>query len=226
MTYQELKITSYLYNKFTNYDERYQELSLKLLDLTDINDLDKVLKFLRDWGCRQFKKECHLQSAESLKKWYINYQGNLPEMNENLLDMTDSTMLLFEELFNELMNSYSSTKLRKDKTFTISIGPVGAAKTLFALRKNVFPPWDNPIIDELNLTRDGKGYCQYLFLVKQQLVQLNIYCEENSIEIYDVPNLLGRPFASLPKLIDEYFWVSITRECKPVDLINIINNVS
>ena len=33
----------------------------------------------------------------------------------------------------------------------------------------------------------------------------------------DLPRRLGRPQSTLPKLVDEYYWVTITRDCKPPD---------
>ena len=35
------------------------------------------------------------------------------------------------------------------------------------------------------------------------------------IKAGDIPSAVGRPESSIPKLIDEYYWVTITKGCAP-----------
>lgn len=221
MTLQELRITSYLFTKFSNYDENYVDISAKNFDLEKKDDLNTILTFLRNWGCRQFKKTDNNLSARSLKMWYKKISSILPKQNNLLVDTSDKKIKSYTALFDDLMNSTASVRNRKENDVDTKVGPVGAAKTLFALRKNFFPPWDNPIINNLDLSKNGEGYCKYLILVKTKLLTLKDYCDTNSIDFYSLPTMLGRPHTSLAKLADEYLWVSITRNCVPKEIIKL-----
>ena len=227
VTYEELKITSYLYKTFSKDDEHYKIIVDNIsLDLTKKDDIENVLKFLRSWGCRQFikEKEDQEKSENALKKWFITYGSYLPSHDELLVNTSDKDINSYEKLFDDLMNSEASTKCKKqNKPISNTFGPVGAAKTLFALRRNTFRPWDNPIIKELQFGKNGKSYCEYLITVKKNLVELQDTCNQKGIDFTNLPKIFGRENSSMPKLIDEYLWVSITQKCKPSEIISLIN---
>jgi hypothetical protein len=44
---------------------------------------------------------------------------------------------------------------------------------------------------------------------------LEAVAREADVPIADLPELVNRPNSSPPKLIDEYNWVVITRDCRP-----------
>jgi hypothetical protein len=224
MTLLELRISSYLFYQFAKNDIEYKKVTDKTFDLTIDNDLGEMLDFLRNWGCRQFKKKDSEISSMAIKAWYINHHSELPASNKSLLEFSNDKIVSFEKLFDDLMNSHASNKNYSNQKVKHTVGPVGAAKTLFALRKNSFPPWDNPIIDKLELERNGKGYCQYLLLVKDELSSLKEDCEQNHVDFDNLQKFLKREYASLPKLIDEFFWVSITRGCVPREIISIFED--
>lgn len=225
MTLQELQISSYLIQKLSNDDNGYIDIANRQLNLNSKEDQERILKFLNDWGCRQFKRENHKEAAESLKNWFSKFEFDLPNQSLTLIEHSEKKLYSYKTLFNDLMNSYASTKINGKKSIINRVGPVGAAKTLFALRKHSFPPWDNPIINKLKLSKDGKGYCHYLSIVQEQLISLKEECKIKAIDIKDLPTMLGRPYVSLVKLIDEFFWISITRKCEPVEIIKLIKNV-
>jgi hypothetical protein len=216
MTLQELRVTSYLYQNFSNYERNYIGVSDERFDILDDTQCAKLMKFLNDWGCRQFKIEDHDKAKDAFKEWYQQYQQYLPEYNIELINLPTSEIESFEIFFDKLKESFAClTKSGYKKTF----GAVGAAKALFAIRKHAFPPWDNPIIDCLGLEGNGGGYCKYLLKVKEELLYFKLYCENNIIDFNDLPNILGRPHVSMVKLIDEYYWMNYTRKCIPSKLI-------
>ena len=183
------------------------------------NDCKLIMKFLNDWGCRQFKKDNHKDASKYLIKWHKQAFKILPNHSLCLIDQSDNKIKQYSQIFDSLKESYASTDKRGIiKTF----GPVGTAKTLFALRKNMFPPWDNAIIEKLDLSPDGVGYVKYLFLVKEELLKLKIECQKNNIELKKLPIILNNKYSSLVKLIDEYFWLTMTRNFEPNKLIDII----
>jgi len=228
MNLKELRITTYIYEQFSQYDENY--FNLKDVDFTFSNkeEVEKLYQFLRDWQCRQFKKPTSKKSLNAFLKWYLTYKLEFPSKNKSLLDLSDKKLLDFAPMFQSLMDCHASTRVsnKNDKVRVVSFGPVGAAKALFAIRKNAFAPWDNFIIDKLNelqsypdapISKDGIGYSHYMIFVKRQL--LSLAKEVNDIQ--KLPKILNRPFSSLPKIIDEHLWVSITRGIDPKKLIKL-----
>jgi len=62
-----------------------------------------------------------------------------------------------------------------------------------------------------SLDGSGKSYCAYLRGVRGQLQALGSECAKHGLELNDLPRVLGRAESSLPKLIDESNWVTISR---------------
>jgi len=125
-------------------------------------------------------------------------------------------------IFNNLANKIASKRKLNKKKIIVKVGPVGASKILFALRPNVFPPWDTPICKELKYTMSGEGYVIYLKDVQNHLLTLNRECHSSKISINNLPVILKREKSSLPKLIDEYNWITITKKINPQQLINLM----
>jgi hypothetical protein len=102
--------------------------------------------------------------------------------------------------------------LKTGRVTPVTYGPAGAAKTLFALRPNAFPPWDDEIRVRLRFSKDGTGFRRYLTQVVNTLRQVSA---EAGTPIAALPQLVGRPNSSPPKLVDEYNWVFWTKRCRP-----------
>ncbi len=51
--------------------------------------------------------------------------------------------------------------------------------------------------------------------MRHVLSQLQQVARQAGVEVAELPALLGRPESPPPKLIDEYYWVTITRGFKP-----------
>ncbi len=216
MTFKELKIAAYLYDKFTNYDEHFIKISNKKLDLTLKNHQDLTLQFLRGWGCRQFKKSDHNYSANEFSKWFSQNRQKLPMHNQDILNLSDEDINAFEKLFDSLRKTHASTKAG----IVHRVGPVGAAKLLFALRKHCFAPWDNAIISHFGYPANGKGYCSYLLQIKGKLISLKADCQKRRVVFNNICKRLKHN-STLPKLVDEYFWVSITKKCNPSEIVKL-----
>jgi hypothetical protein len=63
----------------------------------------------------------------------------------------------------------SRRTLNNGKVAVVTYRPTGTAKTLFALRPNVFPPWDDPIRIRLGFGIDGASFQRYLTEVASTL---------------------------------------------------------
>jgi hypothetical protein len=86
---------------------------------------------------------------------------------------------------------------------------------MFAARPRAFPPWDDAIRQKRGYDGSQRSYCKYLVEVREQVQQLCTEGAELGISAEDIPRRVGRPRSTLPKLIDEYNWVTLTRGIAP-----------
>lgn len=221
MTINELKIACYLYERFTDYDKGYRLIkSIDILDLSVRDHSMKLLEWLRSWGCRQFKVDNTEMSIKALNEWYLFYSKYLPDPDVLLHDSEEKYLNKTEEIFNRLRDTKISE--RYNSASEVNVGPVGAAKILFALRPNFYSPWDRPICQSKGYQLDGADYIKYLKDIQKILYELKNECIENGLTINDLIKITNRPISSITKLIDEYNWVTITKQCNPHDIIELI----
>jgi len=190
-----LKIACYLYNQFTDYDNSYLKLSQKYpyLDLHDNYHIKALIEWLRSWGCRQFKNDAKEISINSIRGWYKSNNPMMPNRCIHLLDYDlQKNKRLIIELFDELSNRKASVRHRGTKEMEVRIGPVGAAKILFALRPNLFAPWDTSIYNKLKLKRDGSGYVVFLSKIQKELRELRDSLNDTNIKWNELFNYLEK----------------------------------
>ena len=218
MKLAHLRTACYLYNQFSDYDATYLSLSTKYPDL-QLDSKDQVIaliEWLRSWGCRQFKKTDEEISINGFMTWYDIHQSELPLPDDCLIDHGLSTNKeTIVSLFDDLSRQRAARKERDVQCIDVRIGPVGAAKTLFALRPNFFSPWDTPIYKTLNLEGNGSGYVGYLLRIQEELKEVKAELLNSGTEWDKLPRILQKRHKAYPKIIDEYFWITITRGCNP-----------
>jgi hypothetical protein len=220
-----LRVACYLYNQFTDYDSSYLELQNKypILDLKKTEQVKALIKWLRSWGCRQFKTNNEDISINSIVDWYELNKSNIPSPDAHLIDydlVTNKNKII--NLFNKLSERKAATKERGNNNIDVRIGPVGTAKILFALRPNIFSPWDTPIYKKLQLEGNGAGYISYISKVKRELNEIRETLKNTTITWDGLFKYLNKRHRCYPKLIDEYYWITITRGCDPSEIERIL----
>jgi hypothetical protein len=70
----------------------------------------------------------------------------------------------------------------------------------------------------LNLEGNGAGYVNYLFKIQHDLKDIRAALENTVINWSDLFTYLEKQHKSYPKLIDEYYWITITQGCDPSKL--------
>jgi len=212
MTLAELSLGCYIYARLTGNGY------FTTLDLTKIEDCKTLLTFLSNpWGCLQFVPEYRDQAAEELRAWFQQFGSTLPATD--ILSMTTGDLDNVEKAYNGLVGRLASKRKINDKEVDVKFGPVGTAKVLFALRPDTLMPWDTDIVAGLKLDDTSGSYRQMLLKAKGWLIDLKGECEKNGFELAELPARLGRPKSSLPKLIDEYLWVTITKKWNLKEMI-------
>jgi hypothetical protein len=173
-----------------------------------------LFEWLNGWGCRQFARQHHATTAsDSLVRWAASWLGNLPDWPAQLTDLSAAELALCADAYDALRDSPASSRtLQTGRASQVTYGPTGTAKTLFALRPNVFPPWDEPIRRLLGFGQDGASFRRYLTDVASTLREV---ASEAETPVAALPELVERPNSSPPKLVDEYNWVVTTKSCPP-----------
>jgi hypothetical protein len=173
-----------------------------------------LLKWLNDWGCRQFSKHYHGLAAKEIGEWYEEAGVRLFPMDRTLLSLSNEDFALVEQAYDGLVARTASRRKRDNGHETnVTIGPTGTAKILFAVRPNALIPWDDPIREQFRADNSARSYINYLRAAKDHLEELSQECDKRGYNLSNLPRLLGRSTSSIAKMIDEYFWVTVSRRC-------------
>jgi len=128
--------------------------------------------------------------------------------------LSDDDLASVRAAYAELVNRTASIRaLRSGGKSRVKFGPTGTAKILFAIRPNSMIPWDVPMRSKFQFDDTAGDYVNYLKFVRKTIEELNDTCIRKGYHLSELPHLLGRPKSSLTKLIDEYHWVTVSREC-------------
>lgn len=232
MTLRELTVACYIYKilakNIKNKDpyEQFQQATEGPPDLCKQKHRTEILKFLNNYGCRHVAKDFHEKIAsKEIAPWYKEYCGKLPKEEERLWKFEDEKLESFNELhstLSKLVVAYrkDGVKVHKHK---VRMGPVGAAKMLFAIRPNVFPPWDNAILKKLKDSYSVESYADYLKHVKKNVLELKEICKKEGFNLTALLKKVKRPKSTVVKLIDEYYWITITKGFEVEEIVGCWN---
>ena len=207
----ELAVACYIYKILTknikNKEpyEQFQQATGNSPDLSDKKHIKALLEFLNKWGCR-IAGDALPKISEQLKSWYKEYNDKLPR--KNLWSLCDSDL-------DSVIKAYKGLKKIK------RIGPTTASKILFALRPEALVAWDNKIREEtVGLGPEG-SYKEFLKLMQRKLETM---CKENNFKPEQFLDKLKseklveiKNGDTVPKVIDEYNWITRTKGCNPPD---------
>ena len=216
MELSELAFACLLYARFTNYDDSYSSFLQSTShhpDLVDPEHRRALLIWLNQWGCRQFASEYHDLASSEILSWHNQFNSTLFDRDKSLLELTEAEIYSVTRAYEALSNKTASFRRRKGSTLRITVGPTGASKILFVIRRNALLPWDEPRRKHYGYDSSAASYSVYLHRVKSILVELEEACKGRGFTLAQLPDQLGRADSTVPKLIDEYHWVTITKSC-------------
>ena len=149
----------------------------------------------------------------------------MPSRHDCLIDynLVVNEKLIIES-FNNLSEQKAATRQHGDREISVRIGPVGTAKALFALRPNLFSPWDQPIYRNFQLDDNGCGYFKYLLKVQNELREIKNSLKDTDLNWDELFGYLDKKHTSYPKLIDEYYWITITQGFDPLIIDNFVHD--
>ena len=204
MTLAELAFACFVFARVDGgaYDRLLEETG-EYVDLSILDHQLSILRWLSAWGIRAIPRNYHnapSDTSEQMKSWYES--NELFDRNRNLQELKDSDLDLVGDAYEKLI------RVRY-------IGPTAAAKILFAIRPKSLMPWDEPIRNELQYNETSQSYINFLRYAQAKIQEVGELCRKYGFELIDLPKKLGRANSTIPKLIDEYLWVTITNKWKP-----------
>jgi hypothetical protein len=127
------------------------------------------------------------------------------------MSVSDDALDSLAGAYEKLRLRLAAEKRRAESVIAVHFSPTGAAKILYALRPNCCPPWDAPIRKHFHWDGGEASYCRFLKTVRAEILDLIKEAKWAGIEVKDIPRKVGRLDSSLPKLVDEYYWITITK---------------
>ena len=146
-----------------------------------------------------------------MQAWYTECQHLLPEVGKALVDCSVAEVWHIGQAYALLRERQACTRKRDGFPEAVRFGPTGASKVLFAVRPQAAIPWDAPERKALRFDDSDRGYIAYLRQAQGILRALSPACRRYGIQLADLPTLLGRREATPAKLVDEYYWATVTR---------------
>jgi len=205
----DLAIASWVYTTENGADPDFWKREDRGFVLSRHDDATWLLGWLNRYGCRQFKKADHARVVRDLVPWWHEFRGSLPERGISLLQLDYDAITRVQRGYDALAELRACTR---SNGVPATVGPVGAAKLLFALRPRALAPWDNATRERLETDMSVSSYSHYLLHVKDTLSSIAQECRERGFDVAEVPRRLGRSEVTLPKLVDEYYWLTIKRD--------------
>ena len=218
MRLHELAYACSLYDAFTDFDKsinKFRDTVSPAFDLSKPVHRKALLVWLNSWGIRHLSRRDHPMASKGLLKWGRRCLDRLPHDDLGLAELPDAALVEASEAYGDLERRRASMRLTKSGPIAVTFGPTAAAKVLHALRPKAFPPWDDPIREKLGYDRSPESYRKFLGSVQEHVRRLEEEAAHLGISATDLPKLMKRPGSSIPKLVDEFYWVTITKECAP-----------
>lgn len=201
---------------FDHLDNHKYELLLKVTggcpDVCNTDHRIALLEWLNDWGCRHISIKYHNSASEQIDEWYEEFGSKIPDENVDLLDLTDEDLISVGNAHENLSNRTAAYRMINGQENAVRFGTTAASKILFAIRPKSIPLWDSPIQQNLREIYSTNSYLDYIRHVKGLIEDLERDCKKQRFSLNELPQRLNRPNSTVPKLIDEYYWVTITRE--------------
>lgn len=204
---EDLRRTAAVFNSFANADTSWLRLiedTRPGIDLGRADHRDLMLRWLNTWGCRiRYPRPGEPAPFDAaLLAWWETFADALPTSSLARLsdDQIEAAGAAFEDLAQVPVSQGSIRRV---------LGPTAASKALYALAPVAIMPWDAAIAKRMHTRRDGEAFARHLRLGREWAAAV---IAESGGDETEVPAMVGRPIASLAKLIDEYLYVTITME--------------
>jgi hypothetical protein len=208
------EIVHYLqdYAAVTGYDVAFHQLLQAAgggVDLRREEDRAAVVSWLRTWGCRHLRRAGDEEASALLADWWARWAAALPDRGTLVTALDPDGLAVAEEAYDALRSVPLTGPGTGGRQVEVVVGDTAAAKVLFVVRPLTFLPWDEATRLAFGWWGGGSAYAELQRLAGTALAGL---AARLGVAVGELPEELGRPASTLPKLVDEFLWVRISRE--------------
>ena len=169
-----------------------------------------VARLLRAWGCRHLRTTDEAMTIRALAAWWRAIDGRLPAADRRSVDLAEAELRHAEAVYDALaVRAAARRSVPGRDDSVVRFGATAAAKALFMVRPSAFPPWDAAIVRSFGW-REPAG-AEYVAYLEASAKALRGLATRSGVPIEDLPGVLGRPWSSPAKLVDEFLWLRLTR---------------
>jgi hypothetical protein len=178
------------------------------VDLSLSAHRDALLSWLRQWGCRHLRSADNARSSRALLAWWKRHASDLPGARATLDSLGPAAFAKAGRAHADLAGRPAARRRHGDGEVDVTFGSTAAAKAMFALRPQAFPPWDEPMRAAFGWTgHDPSDYEAFLYMSKDALEGLS---RRAGVPVRGLPEHLGRPDSTSARIVDEFLWMELT----------------
>jgi hypothetical protein len=182
------------------------------VDLNDATHRLAAITWLRAWGCRHLRRADTPRTDEALRTWWTTWNGYLPGGQATLTSLVEADLVSAGQAYDALRAAPAARRSVKGTDVDVAFGDTATAKLLFAIRPQVFPPWDEAI--RLAFGKPGGG-AAYVRLLRLSATALDGLAGRLAVPVSELPEILGRPESTPPKIVDEFLLIRIAQSRRP-----------
>jgi hypothetical protein len=187
---------------------RLQETTGGHIDLYVAGHRLALIAWLRSWGVRHLRVSDTPRTAEALRIWWGAWGTRLPKQKSTLNALAPAELNDVGLAYDALRTSPAAARTVDGREIAVTFGDTATAKAMFAIRPQALVPWDEPIRNSFGPPGGGVTYVR---LQRLAAAALDGLARRLGTSVGDLPELLGRPDSSPPKLVDEYLIIRITK---------------
>src|ERR1700683_4130637 len=181
------------------------------VDLNDRAHRLAALTWLRAWGCRHLRRADTPRTDEDPRPRWAARNGALPG-GAPLPGLGEADLVAAGLAYDALRAAPAARRCVKGTDIDVAFGDTATAKLLFAIRPQVFPPWDEAI--RLAFGQPG-GSAAYVRLLRLSATALDGLAGRLAVPVSELPEILGRPESTPPKIVDEFLLIRIAQSRRP-----------
>jgi len=187
------------------------------LDIKNPDHRNRLLKWLNDWGCRHLAKEHHPIASSALLAWAgTECFAKMPPRSATLLQFSNTDFQSVSACFDDLAARIGSERKTKRGVVQVRFGPTATAKTLYSIWPEALPPWDSSIRQPTKGSKLPMSYSEFLAEhVIPEAKALQADAARFGVLPERIAAIVGRPGSSIAKLMDEYYWVTVSQGYEP-----------
>jgi hypothetical protein len=208
---KDIRATLAGFSALVGDDRRTNELRAATggrVDLSLPAHRDALLAWLRQWGCRHLRTADNARSSRALLAWWKRHASDIPAAGATLHGMGGAAFAKAGRAHADLAGRPAARRRHGDGEVDVTFGSTAAAKAMFALRPQAFPPWDEPMRSAFGWTGlDPTDYEAFLDTSKDALDGL---ARRARVSVAELPEHLGRPDSTPARIVDEFLWMELT----------------